>query len=119
VCAIAGVCDGWAMITLAAEPGGHVWTEIADGAFADPHALGVSAPPFLRADAATLDVDLGPGLHARFEAPREWPRRPFGPLGIAQCVPWLGQYWAPWLLGARVTGSYGSQIGRASCRERV
>ena len=108
MCAIAGVCDGWAMITLASSDG-RVWTEIADGASADPRGLGVSAPPFLRADAVSLDVALGPGLHARFSSPRPWPRRAFGPLGIAQMVPWLGQYWAPWLLGAQAVGAFGDR----------
>jgi hypothetical protein len=108
VCAIAGVCDGWAMVVLASSDG-RVWTEIADGASADGSRLGVDASPYLRASASSLDVSLGPGLHARLSDRREWPRRAFGPLGVAQSVPWLGQYWAPWLLGARVTGSFGSR----------
>jgi hypothetical protein len=64
----------------------------------------------LRADADSLSVDLGPGarLEARFASPRGWPRRAWGPLGPAQAVPWLGQYWAPHLLGARVSGSFGA-----------
>ena len=32
-----------------------------------------------------------------------------GPLGPAQMVPWLGQYWAPHLLSARVTGTFGDR----------
>ena len=63
----------------------------------------------LRADAESLEVDLGPGLSVRLSERREWPRRAFGPLGPAQMVPWLGQYWAPWLLGARVEGRFGER----------
>ena len=106
VAAIAGVCrGGWAMVTLAAEPGGFSRTAIADPASAA--GLDVSAGALLRATPSSLEVDLGPGarLSARFASPREWPRRPFGALGLAQVVPGLGQYWSPWLLGARVTGS--------------
>jgi tocopherol cyclase len=56
-------------------------------------------------------VDLGPGarLHARLDDRREWPRRAWGALGPAQSIPWLGQYWAPHLLGARVQGSFGER----------
>ena len=58
----------------------------------------------LRADAPTSSqVDLGPGLHARFERRPRVAAAPFGPLGPAQMVPWLGQYWAPWLLAARAS----------------
>jgi hypothetical protein len=112
VCAIAGVCRDargtWAMVTLASQPDAFQRTVIADSAWIDPHGLGVRAGP-LRADAGSLVVDLGVRLEARLEARREWPRRAFGPLGPVQMVPWLGQYWAPHLLGARVTGSYGGR----------
>ncbi|HWK29452.1 MAG TPA: tocopherol cyclase family protein [Solirubrobacter sp.] len=94
-------------MTLASEPDGFERTVIADRARIDPHRLGVDAGP-LRADEHGLTVDLGPGLDARFEARRDWPR-PLGPLGAAQLVPWLGQYWAPHLLGARVSGRYGER----------
>ena len=62
-------------------------------------------PAAARRRATRCAVDLGPGLNARFDARRDWPRRPWGPLGPAQLLPWLGQYWAPHLLGARVTGA--------------
>jgi hypothetical protein len=113
VAVIAGVCRDargtWAMVTLAAEPGGVEHTAIADSAWIDPDGLGVNAPPYLRVDAGSLRVDLGPGLQARFDARRDWPRRPWGPLGPAHSLPWLGQYWAPHLLGAQVTGAYGDR----------
>jgi hypothetical protein len=94
------------MVVLATSAG-DVWTEIVDGPRLATDGLGVDAGP-LRADAGALDVDLGPGLHVRFDARREW-ARPFSPLGPAQMLPFLGQYWAPWLLGARVTGSFGGR----------
>jgi hypothetical protein len=113
VAVIAGVCRDargtWAMVTLAAEPGGVEHTAIADSAWIDPDGLGVEAGSLLRADANSLAVDLGPGLDARFEGRRDWPRRPWGPLGPAHSIPWLGQYWAPHLLGARVTGTFGER----------
>jgi tocopherol cyclase len=108
VCAIAGVCrDGrgtWAMVTLASEPDGFEETRIVDGARIAPDRLHVDAGP-LQADERSLTVELGRTLHARFEQRRGW-ERPLGPLGVAHLVPWLGQYWAPHLLSARVSGSY-------------
>ena len=104
VCAIAGVCRDWAMVTLATSDG-DVWTEITERPL---HGRAVDAG-VLRAGDTSLDVDLGPGLSVRFAQRREWPRRAFGPLGPAQSIPWLGQYWAPWLLGARVSGTFGTR----------
>jgi hypothetical protein len=94
------------MVTLAAEPGAFARTEILEPARGDSRGLGVSAGAGFRADAHGLDVDLGGDarLHARFAAPRGWPRRAWGALGPAHWVPGLGQYWTPHLLGARVTG---------------
>jgi hypothetical protein len=91
------------MITLATSDG-EVWTELAGR---PTHGLSVAAGP-LRADGRSLSVDLGPGLEVDFGRRREWPRR-FGPLGPAQMVPFLGQYWAPHLLSARVTGRFGER----------
>jgi len=108
VCAIAGVCRDWAMVTLASSTG-EVWTEIVSPVRLSDDGLGVDLGGVLRASPDALDVALGPGLSARLSHRREWPRRAFGPLGPAQMVPWLGQYWAPWLLGAEVTGSFGSR----------
>jgi Tocopherol cyclase len=111
VAAICGLCRApegtWAMVTLAAEPGGFERTEIAPAAEADPARLGVRAGGWLRAGPDRLEVDLGAGarLHARFEDRRDWPRRAWGALGPAHALPGLGQYWSPHLLGARVTGA--------------
>jgi Tocopherol cyclase len=110
VAVLAGVCraaDGaWAMITLAAEPGGVARTEIAPLARPHPHTLGVDAGALLSAGPDGVRVRLGPDawLDAALTRQRNWPRRAWGALGPAQAVPGLGQYWSPHLLGARVTG---------------
>ena len=97
------------MVTLASQPGGEVRTEVADTAWIDPHGLGVRAGTLLTADEHSLTVNLGVRLQATFAQPRGWPRRPWSPLGPAGAVPWLGQYWAPHMLGAQVTGHYGDR----------
>jgi hypothetical protein len=111
VAAIAGVCrapDGpWAMVTLAAEPGGFARSEIAPVARAHPDALGVDAGGLLWARPDGLRVRLGGDawLEAALTGRRDWPRGAWGALGPAQAVPGLGQYWSPHLLGARVAGA--------------
>src|SRR5690349_21277847 len=111
VCAIAGVCKDatgtWAMVTLASEPDGFAETRIVERASISPDRLRVDAGP-LQADEHGLTVELGRTLHARFEHARGWPR-PLGPLGVAHVIPWLGQYWAPHLLAADVSGAYDSR----------
>jgi hypothetical protein len=93
------------MVTLASEPDGFERTEIVDVASIGRDRLRVDAGPAFQADETSLRVDLGRRLDARFADRRGW-TRPFGPLGPVQLVPWLGQYWAPHLLGAHVTGTY-------------
>jgi len=120
--ALCGVCrapDGpWAVVALAAHPGGFVRWVNAGRAWADPERLGVAAwgeqggtgpeegGAVLRGSARRLAVDLGADarLDAVLEGPVEWPRRAFGGLGPAQAAPDLPQYWHPHLLGARVRG---------------
>jgi tocopherol cyclase len=106
VAALAGVCRDWAMITLAAEPGGFARTEIAPVARADADRLGVEAGELLRAGPDGLRVRLGDAhLEAAFSGRRDWPRRIWSALGPAHWAPGLGQYWSPHLLGAHVSGS--------------
>lgn len=96
----------WALVALAAHPGGIVRHRIVPVASVDPRGLGVRAGDALTASPAGLRLDLGAG--ARIElaigAPRPWPRRVLGGLGVAQVVPGLGQYWHPHLLGGTATG---------------
>jgi Tocopherol cyclase len=103
----------WASVGLAAHPGGFVRTApVVAHAEADPRTLRVQAahgagePPVVMAGADEVAIDLGPGarLRARFADVVPWPRRAFGGIGAAQVLPWLGQYWHPHLLDARVEG---------------
>src|SRR5690242_31499 len=96
IAVIAGVCRDWAMLTLAAQPGGFARTVVAPAWPDDRFA----------ADFDGVRVRLGEDawLSASFSARRDWPRRAWGALGPAHLVPGLGQYWSPHLLGARVSG---------------
>jgi hypothetical protein len=61
----------------------------------------------VRADACSLQVDLGPDarVDVRFEDAVHWPRGAFGGIGAAHAIPALSQYWHPHLLGGRVVGT--------------
>jgi hypothetical protein len=107
----AGSAGSWAVVALAAHPGGFVrWTN-APAAAAEPDALGALAweagAPVLRGSERRIAVDLGPGarLDAVLEGRAGWPRRALGALGVAQVAPALPQYWHPAVLGARVRGT--------------
>ena len=111
VIVLCGVCRDaagtWALVALAAQPGGLVRSAIVPVARADPRRARRRGRgrPARRAD--SLHVDLGPDarLDVALREPRPWPpRRAFGALGPAQLVPGLPQYWHPHLLGARVEG---------------
>jgi|RhiMethySRZTD1v2_1073278.scaffolds.fasta_scaffold367361_2 tocopherol cyclase len=115
VVALCGVCrapDGpWAVVALAAHPGGFVrWTN-APTAAAEPDALGAVAwepggACVLRGSERRIAVDLGEDarLEAVLEGRAPWPHRALGGLGVAQAAPGLPQYWHPAVLGARVRG---------------
>lgn len=108
ICGVARADDGpWAMVILAAHPGGFVRVATTRTASADTGRFGVRAEEALVADAGGLRVDLGPDarLEVAIGERREWPRRAFGALGVAQAVPGLHQYWHPHLLGGRAVGS--------------
>jgi hypothetical protein len=108
ICGVAQAGDGpWAMVILAAHPGGFVRVATTRTAWADPHRLGVWAEDALMADASRLRVDLGPDarVDVALGERRDWPRRAFGALGVAQAMPGLHQYWHPHLLGGRAVGS--------------
>jgi hypothetical protein len=97
----------WAMASLAAHPGGAVRSATLPDAWAAPRGLGLRAGDAFAADERSLHVDLCEDgrLSVAFSDPLAWPRRAFGALGPAQAVPGLSQYWHPWLLRARVSGS--------------
>lgn len=100
---------GWGTVGLAVHPGGFSRSVAAERASAS--GLRVVAEHEGRvvaeAEPERLRVDLGPGarLDVRLDERFEWPRAVWGGLGAAQVVPALSQYWHPWLLGARVTGT--------------
>ena len=97
----------WAMASLAAHPGGAVRSATLPAAWGAPRGLALRAGDAFAADERSLRVDLGPDarLEVSFAEPLAWPRRAFGALGPAHVVPGLSQYWHPWLLRARVSGS--------------
>ena len=105
--AIAGVCRDWAMV-IAGVRRRRLDRDRRRPRRSGPASASIAGP--LRADAESLQVDLGPGLsravHAIAASGRAARSARSGP---AQTVPWLGQYWAPWLLGARVQGHFGDR----------
>ncbi len=54
-----------------------------------------------------VHLDLGPDarLDIRVNNPVSWPRRAYGASGLFHFVPALNQYWHPWLLGGRASGT--------------
>jgi hypothetical protein len=109
ILAISRDADGrpWAMASLAAHPGGAVRSATLPDAHASARGLAVGAGAAFTADERSLRIDLGEDarLEATFAQAVAWPRRAFGALGPAQAVPWLSQYWHPWLLRGEVRGS--------------
>jgi hypothetical protein len=112
VIALCGVCDGtWAVVAVAAHPGGFLRWEVVPTAEVDFDRFGVRAGSVLRGDATSLSVRLdGAHIDARIEPELPWPRRAFGALGPAHMIPGLGQYWHPHLLRGRVTAE--TSLGR-------
>lgn len=91
-------------------------TAARDGAWTDPHQLGVrggtnigtgTGTPAFEADRNHLHVDLGSDvqLDMQFRALTPWPHRVFGGSSLFQMVPGLNQYWHPWLLGGKASGT--------------
>lgn len=112
VIALCGANQGpkgpWSTIGLAAWPAGFLRTESLDGAWTDPDGLGVrGGGQAFSGNSHRLRVDLGEDsrLDLRFHDPIPWPHRLFGGSSGFQSVPGLNQYWHPWLLGARASGT--------------
>ena len=99
--------DRWATIGLASHPNRVLRTSAHPGAQDNPRALEVRADPAFRADINELHVDLGPDaqLDVRVDDPIPWPRRAYGASGLFHSIPGLNQYWTPWLLGGRASGT--------------
>ncbi len=106
--ALCGVCrpaagESWAVVALAAHPGGLVREEIVSAPTVGREGLAVSSA--LRAGPDRLQLRLGGDeIDVRLRERTPWPRRAFGGLGLPGAVPGLSQYWHPHLLGARVEG---------------
>jgi tocopherol cyclase len=110
VVALCGVCASptgrWAMVALAAHPGGDVRTAVVDHATGEQDGFGVVAGAAVSASERHVRFALGDAvLDVEVSDPWRWPRRALGGSGIAHVVPGLGQYWHPHLLGGRVRGS--------------
>ena len=107
VIALCGVCDGeWAVVAVAAHPGGFLRWAIVERTQVDFSRLGVRAGDVLAGDMTSLRVRLdGAHIDAAIEPEQPWPRRAFGALGPAQMIPGLGQYWHPHLLRGTATGT--------------
>ncbi|WP_122262889.1 tocopherol cyclase family protein [Ornithinimicrobium cerasi] len=104
--------DGpWATIGLATS-GGLLCTTALPGAEAAPHGLGarggaVGAGWVVEGTAHRLRVDLGTDARVdlRLEPLHPWPPGRLGGSSVFHAVPRLNQYWHPWLLGGRATGT--------------
>ena len=119
IIALCGVNQGptgpWATVGYAAWPTGFIRTDSLDGAWVDPDSLGVEggvgkragAPPAFEGTRRRLRVDLGEDarLDLAFHDLAPWPRRSLGGSSIFQSVPALNQYWHPWLLGGKASGT--------------
>jgi tocopherol cyclase len=104
--------EPWAMVSLAAHPGGAVRSATPGEAWAAQRGLALTAGEAIAADERSLRIAFDDArLEVSFADPLLWPRRAFGALGPAQAIPGLSQYWHPWLLRARVTGS--ARVGGA------
>ncbi|GAB3694492.1 tocopherol cyclase family protein [Corynebacterium nasicanis] len=105
-----GPAGPWATIGLAGS-NGFIRTAALTGSWTDPARLGVRggdhAAPAFSGDEEHLRVDLGPDarLDLRFHDLHPWPHRAFGGSSVFQVIPGLNQYWHPWLLGGRASGT--------------
>lgn len=98
----------WALVGLGAHPGRFWRQDVLMDAQARLRGPGARAGSGFFADDRRILVDLGPD--ARLDVTLAdldlWPRgRPFGGSSWFQMVPGLNQYWHPWLLGGRATGT--------------
>jgi len=108
--ALCGVCRGpngrWALVALAAHPGGLVRHALAEPAAGEPNRFGVAAGELLHGslEHLSLQLDAANWIDVALRPRVPWPRKSFGALGPAHVVPGLTQYWHPLLLDAEVTG---------------
>jgi len=96
----------WATVAIAGHPGRFVRSVAAPEGFADPDRYHVVVPGVLEADEHHLHVDLGPDARVDVTISDHvaWPLRTAGG-GVFSALPFLGQYWHPHVLDARVEGT--------------
>ncbi|GAC46770.1 tocopherol cyclase family protein [Gordonia aichiensis] len=99
--------DHWVTIGLASQPNRFLRTTAHPGGHDNPHSLKVSVDSAFRADVADVRLDLGSDarLDVHVDDPVPWPRRVYGASGPFHSIPGLNQYWSPWLLGGRASGT--------------
>ncbi|OBI72751.1 tocopherol cyclase family protein [Mycobacterium asiaticum] len=98
----------WSTAAIALHPGGVVRSAAVDGVRADQRHFSVRADSggdFIDASRERLKMTLGDtGVDLRFHEPYEWPK-PFGGGGVFSSVPFLNQYWHPYRLGGKASGT--------------
>ncbi|WP_206680338.1 tocopherol cyclase family protein [Flaviflexus huanghaiensis] len=115
IIALCGVNQGpkgpWATIGLASWPNGFLRTTAIEGAWAHRSRLGVrggsTVAPAFNGNRNRLTVDLGDDarLELRVDDRADWPHAGLGGSSIFHMVPALNQYWHPWMLGGKASGT--------------
>ena len=108
--------ESWALVGLGAWPGRSLGLAVAPTGWASPSGLQVRADDegrrIFRGDERRVEVDLGAQgrLAVEVSDPLLWSAAPgrslLGGSSIFQAVPALNQYWHPWLLGGRASGTF-------------
>jgi tocopherol cyclase len=116
LCSVNQNADGdWATVAVALHPGGIVRAAALDGAQAEQSRFAVRAgtDPMctLAAGVDQLRIDLDDvHLELRFADPFVWPKALAGG-GLFSSIPFLNQYWHPYRLGGKASGTVGFSGG--------
>ncbi len=117
LCSVNRNPDGdWATVAVALHPGGLVRSAALDDAEADESRFTVRAGTdpagALAVSGDRLRIDLEDvHLDLRFEDPFRWPKA-FGGGGVFSSIPFLNQYWHPYRLGGKASGTvkFGDEV---------
>jgi tocopherol cyclase len=101
--------DGdWSTAAIALHPGGVVRSAAIDGVSADRTRFSVRAhagTDLVDADRDQLRMVIGDSeVNLKLTQERQWPKA-FGGGGVFSSVPFLNQYWHPYRLGGKATGT--------------